>query len=149
MIFFYGAPLLIFLEIAAFIVIGSKIGILSTMGLLILSAILGSIIVQHQGLGILARVRQSLDRGLLPVDDLFDGLCLLIAGSLLILPGFVSDLVGFALLIPAVRQAIRGVLMNRYDVKEGAVTPDNGVIEGEFVRIREEPGRIVPPANDP
>ncbi len=148
MIFFYAAPVLVFLEIAAFIAVGSHLGVFTTLLLCFLSAVLGTAIVQHQGLGVLARVRQSLDRGLLPMDDMFDGLCLMIAGVLLILPGFVSDLVGFALLVPAVRQQVRRVLATKYGRQEGSLNPDTGVIEGDFIRVREDPDRLTRPAND-
>jgi len=99
-----GVPIL---EIAVFIQAGKLIGLWPTLGIVLLTAILGSWQLRVQGLTTLARARAELDRGALPTRELFDGACLLIAGALLLTPGFVTDAVGFLLFIPPVRHLLR------------------------------------------
>ena len=74
------------------------------------AALFGTWCLRAQGLATLARARAQIDRGALPTKELFDGACLLIAGALLLTPGFVTDTVGFLLFVPALRDILRGVL---------------------------------------
>lgn len=90
-------------EIAAFIFVGSRIGVLATLALIVLTAIAGTILLRVQGFGVLQRIRQTVDRGGVPGRDLVHGVMILIAGILLLVPGFVTDTIGFLLFIPAVR----------------------------------------------
>jgi UPF0716 protein FxsA len=105
-----GVPLL---EIAVFIQAGEWIGLWPTLGVVILTAILGTWQLRIQGLATLARARHEMDRGTLPARELFDGACLLVAGALLLTPGFVTDAVGFLLFVPAVRGLLRQTLGRR------------------------------------
>jgi len=100
---FIGVPIL---EIAVFIRAGALIGLWPTIAMVLLTGILGVALLRMQGLAVLARVRQSLDQGRIPVEEVFTGLCLLVAGALLLTPGFVTDTVGFLLLVPAVRAVL-------------------------------------------
>ena len=104
---FIGVPLL---EIAVFIQIGGWIGLWPTLALVILTAILGTWELRAQGLATLARARAALDAGQVPTLEIFDGACLLIAGALLLTPGFVTDALGILLFIPAVRAYLRTLL---------------------------------------
>lgn len=101
------------LEIAVFILIGGEIGVLATLGLILLTAILGSILLRVQGFATLARIRAHVDAGKLPGRDLGDGAMILAAGILLLTPGFVTDALGFALFVPAVRRAIWDFIATR------------------------------------
>lgn len=145
MIFLYGFFAWVVLEIATFIALGDELGFITTILLYVVAAAIGGIIVQAQGLVTLEKARSSFDAGTLPMDRMFDALCLMAAGFLLILPGFVSDVIAFALLMPPVRLALRNFIRRKYGVSEGAYNPDTGIIEGEFVRVVEEDGRITPP----
>jgi len=98
------------MEIAVFIQAGAVIGLWPTIGLVVVSAVAGTWLLRQQGLATLARAQQSLEQNQLPVTELFDGLCLLIAGVLLLTPGFVTDGIGLVLLIPAVRAVLRAWL---------------------------------------
>ena len=99
-------------EIAVFIQAGELIGLWPTIAIVILTAILGTSLMRIQGLQTLARAQQELDRGEMPIGPLFDGVCILIAGMLLLTPGFVTDSIGFLLLIPPLRRAIgAGVIL--------------------------------------
>ncbi|UUP17585.1 FxsA family protein [Nitratireductor thuwali] len=91
------------LEIAVFVVVGSQIGVLPTLGLVLLTAVAGTILLRIQGFGLLARVRHTLDEGRMPGRDLVHGVMIMIAGVLLLTPGFVTDTLGFLLFVPAIR----------------------------------------------
>ena len=110
----YLAFLAIFLvptvEIALFIVIGGTIGLWPTLALAIGTAVLGSYLIRRQGLNILARAQSELATNRLPVAELFDGLCLFVAGALLLTPGFATDAMGGLLLVPPVRRWLRRTL---------------------------------------
>ena len=100
---FIGIPLL---EIAVFIQVGDVIGLWPTLATVVLTAVLGVSLLKRQGLSVLGKAQKSLDRGEMPLRQVFDGACLLIAGALLLTPGFVTDTVGFLLLVPAVRDGL-------------------------------------------
>ncbi|MEO3997074.1 FxsA family protein [Mesorhizobium sp. CAU 1732] len=99
-LFFLAMPLI---EIAAFIIVGSQIGVLPTIGLTIATSVLGAVLLRVQGFGILSRMRTTMEAGGTPGRDLVHGLMVMVAGVLLILPGFVTDAIGLLLFIPAVR----------------------------------------------
>lgn len=99
------------LEIAIFIQIGSWIGALPTVGLILLMATLGMLLLRREGLATLLRAHASLDRGELPVQEAFDGLCLLLAGALFLIPGFLTDVLALALFVPWVRVRVRDLVL--------------------------------------
>ena len=133
-------------EIYVLIQVGSVIGAIPTVALVVLTAVLGAALIRAQGLATVARIRGALDRGEVPAVELLEGACLLVAGALLLTPGFVTDSVGFALLIPGLRRsAILGLLERGVvNLREGARPhtapgPSRGgdpgqVIEGEYRR---------------
>ncbi len=103
---FIGVPLL---EIAVFIQIGGWLGLWPTLGLVVLTAAIGTWELRAQGLATLARARTAIDAGKLPAREMFDGVCLLFAGALLLTPGFVTDTIGILLFVPAVRAYLRSL----------------------------------------
>lgn len=90
-------------EIACFIVIGRQIGLFPTLSLVILSGVAGVILMRVQGLGTLARLREAGRRGESPGRQLLDTAMIVVAGVLLLIPGFLSDIVGILLFLPPVR----------------------------------------------
>jgi UPF0716 protein FxsA len=104
-------------ELAVFVQVAQWIGIVQTTLLLLLVSLLGIMVVRHQGIGVYRRVREQLRAGIVPAADLVNGLLVLIAGLLLIVPGFVTDAVGLLLLLPPVRAGVRAVLSRRYSVR--------------------------------
>ncbi len=104
---FIGVPLI---EIGVFIPVGDWIGLMPTLALVVLTAVLGTWQLRAQGLATLLRARNQVDRGALPARELFDGACLLVAGALLLTPGFVTDTAGFLLFLPPVREKLRALL---------------------------------------
>jgi len=97
---FIGVPLL---EIAVFIQVGGWLGLWPTLALVVLSAMIGAWELRAQGLATLARARAVIDAGEVPTREIFDGACLLIAGVLLLTPGFVTDALGLLLFVPLTR----------------------------------------------
>jgi UPF0716 protein FxsA len=91
------------IEITLFIVVGGEIGVLPTLLLVILSAVVGATVVRRQGIRTLDKLQASLDTGGDPSGPLAHGALILIAGVLLMLPGFFTDAIGILLLIPPVR----------------------------------------------
>jgi UPF0716 protein FxsA len=113
-----GKLLLIFIvvplvETWLLIKIGSVIGALTTIALVVLTAVVGSQLVRHQGLKALADIQRCQQRGEMPAVPLLEGAALLLAGAFLITPGFITDTLGFALLVPALRQAAAQQLLAR------------------------------------
>lgn len=104
LIAFIAVPII---EIAVFIEVGGWIGLWPTLGLVVLTAVVGSIELRAQGLATINKLRQQLDQGELPAQTLFDGVCLLFAGALLLTPGFVTDVLGLALFLPPFRRFLR------------------------------------------
>lgn len=145
------------LEIALLIRVGSWIGAWETIGLVVLTAIAGTALMRAQGFQILARAEATMAQGGFPAHELFDGICLLVAGVLLLTPGFVTDAVGLALLVPGLRAVVGRAIwraMSRsgtvrthlhvqagYETERGANGPDvkGEILEGEYTEIRDEP----------
>ena len=95
------------IEIAVFIKVGGWIGLWPTLALIVLTAVLGTWQLRAQGIATLARARSQMERGVMPARELFDGLCLLVAGALLLTPGFVTDAMGGLLFVPPLRDFLR------------------------------------------
>jgi UPF0716 protein FxsA len=150
LLLFIGIPIA---EIAVFIEVGDQIGLGWTLASIFATAIIGTALVRHQGLQTLARVRASMDRKELPVQDLISGVCILVAGLLLVTPGFVTDMIGFLLLIPPFRLALGAFVLTslmrngRFTMRSaggmggGFRQPPKGrgpIIDGEFEEIDED-----------
>ncbi|MBB5700467.1 UPF0716 protein FxsA [Ochrobactrum daejeonense] len=95
-----------FVEIAGFVIIGSKIGVLATLGLVILSAVMGFYLLRVQGIGLLQRIRTEAAAGRVPDREMVHGAMLVLAAIMLIVPGFVTSAVGILLFIPFIRDAV-------------------------------------------
>ncbi len=131
-------------EIAAFVAVAGKIGILQAVLLAILAGMAGLWMLRRQGLATLARARAQADRGELPIGEAFDGVCLVLAGGLLLVPGFLSDILALALLIPPVRAALRGWLSRHMTVVQSSGPTGPVILEGEFEEVRPRPGEPPP-----
>ena len=92
-----------FIEIAGFVIVGSKIGVFATLGLVILSAMLGFFLLRVQGIGLLQRIRTETAAGRVPDREVVHGAMLVLAAILLIVPGFVSSAIGILLFVPFIR----------------------------------------------
>ena len=130
-------------EIVIFIEAGEALGLWKTIGFVFLTAVAGAALLRHQGLTTLARVRESMDRGRLPVAELFDGLCQLIAGALLLTPGFITDGIGLLLFVPPFRWVLRGLMTCQLKIRGNLQAKqqnplkksDVTIIEGEYPEV--------------
>ncbi|MFQ0813596.1 exclusion suppressor FxsA [Brucella anthropi] len=95
-----------FIEIAGFVIVGSKIGVFATLGLVILSSMLGFFLLRVQGIGLLQRIRTETAAGRVPDREMVHGAMLVLAAILLIVPGFVTSAIGILLFIPFVRDIV-------------------------------------------
>ncbi len=107
------------LEIAAFVVIGGKIGVFATLAMVFVTAVIGSVLLRVQGFGLLKRIQETVDAGQVPERELVHGVMILIAGILLLTPGFVTDALGFLLFVPAIRDLGWRLVRNRIVVATG------------------------------
>jgi UPF0716 protein FxsA len=129
------------LEIWLLIKVGSIIGALPTIGLVLLTAALGAALARHQGLATLQRLQSTLARGEAPAIEMMEGVLLLIGALLLLTPGFFTDALGFACLIPPLRRALAWWAVRHFAVVTPAGPSQGGpgghaphTIEGEFHR---------------
>ena len=90
-------------EIAVLIEVGGWLGLGPTLALIVLTAVAGAWMLRRQGLAVLRRAQQQMQDGTAPVAEVFEGFCLVIAGALLLTPGFLTDAAGALLLLPPVR----------------------------------------------
>jgi len=102
----------------------------TTVGIIVLTGMLGWSLVKSQGLSTLARIRSETAQGRLPAEEMVSGLCLLATGLLLVTPGFLTDTVGFLVLIPPLRRGLARLLMQRFKMKivsKGPFSADGGL----------------------
>ena len=104
MIFFIIFLVIPLVELTIFYEVGASIGLLNTLALCFLTAVAGGYLFRQQGLHKVWQLQKEMEAGRLPVQELFDGVCILVAGALLITPGFATDLFGFSLFLPPFRR---------------------------------------------
>ena len=102
-------------EIFILLKVGSAIGLLNTVILVVVTATVGALLAKHQGIETWHRIRQQLAMGALPAEELIDGLLILIAAVVLITPGLLTDTFGFLLLIPYSRQWFKRYLRKLFN----------------------------------
>lgn len=101
-------------EIWLIVQVNTVLGGWQTFGLLVLDSAIGAWLVKQQGTSILARIQASLNRAELPTNPLIDGLLVLVAGALMLTPGFLTDGLGLLLLLPPTRAIVREILKKRF-----------------------------------
>ena len=104
-------------EIAAFIAIGGQIGIGWTLAMILVTAIIGSFLLRQQGLQLFQRVQNEMNAGQIPGQALGESAMILVAGILLLTPGFVTDGIGFLLFVPPIRLAIWSAVASRINLR--------------------------------
>ncbi|MEM7710381.1 MAG: FxsA family protein [Pseudomonadota bacterium] len=153
---FVAVPIL---EIALFIQLGGWLGLWPTLAIVILTAALGTVLVRRQGLAELRRIQSSLETLSDPTRPLAHGAMILASGLLLLTPGFFTDGVGFALLVPGIRDAVMRFIVARVKVRSVSIggadggpgvrppggmaphhPPTDNVVEGEYVEVPRRDG---------
>lgn len=144
---FLAVPLI---EIALFIQVGGAIGLVPTLAVVVLTAILGTALVRSQGAQAMAQLRRSFDELRDPAEPLANGAMILFSGALLLTPGFFTDAVGLLLLVPGVRKRIYDHVRSRVEVQSfeyggqgpqqrNPRDPGGEIIDGDFEEV--EPSR--------
>lgn len=137
LLFFLLVPLV---EIYLLIQMGGAIGALPTVFLVVFTAVLGAALVRFQGFSTLQRLQATLGRGGLPAIEMMEGVILLVSAVLLLTPGFVTDAIGFAGLVPVLRRVLAKKVLTSltHPGKPGPPPPSGSrprrTIEGEFHR---------------
>ena len=134
------------IEIALFVQIGGAIGLPWTLAIVILTAILGTVLVRSQGAAVLSQLQSSMNDLRDPTEPLAHGAMILFSGALLLTPGFFTDAVGLALMVPGIRGALFRFIKSRVVVTGSQFTYDNApprqpdIIEGEFEEVEKPDG---------
>jgi len=126
-----------FAEIYLLLEVGSIIGALPTIFLVVFTAVLGAWLLRQQGFSTFQKFQASLAQGEIPAYEMIEGPIILLGGALLLTPGFITDLLGFVCLIPALRKKVAQFVLENYLVRaagnfQQAKTTENNVLEGEF-----------------
>ncbi|PCJ83737.1 MAG: membrane protein FxsA [Hyphomicrobiales bacterium] len=104
------------LEIAAFVIIGGELGVALTLALVVVTAVIGSFLLRWQGLSLITRIRAEMSAERMPAKELVRGVMIVIAGILLLTPGFVTDTVGFLLFVPPIQNAVWSAVKARVQI---------------------------------
>lgn len=104
-------------ELAVIIQVGQALGVLPTLAVLVLMSVIGAWLMKREGLGVLRRARQQVRTGKVPGREMVDGFLIVLGGAMMLTPGFVTDGVGMALLLPPVRAVVRPVLLSQLQAR--------------------------------
>lgn len=128
-------------EMWLLIEIGSRVGAITTIGLVFLTAAIGLAMLRQQGMSTLLRVNQQMEQGRLPAEEILTGVMLAVGGALLLTPGFITDALGFACLLPASRKLMVAALL-----RQGVVMASYGggaTFDHSDTKYRHQPGQKV------
>ncbi|MFD1215012.1 FxsA family protein [Microbulbifer celer] len=142
LILFIALPIL---EMWVLISVGQEIGALPTIGLVLLTAVVGLALLRRQSLSTVTRAQQKMQAGEMPAREMAEGIFLAVGGALLLTPGFITDAIGFVCLIPGLRQLVLGKLLSHVVIltpgKPGrgpsagpARDRSGNIIEGDYQR---------------
>lgn len=149
---FIGVPIA---EIVLLLQVGDLIGLWATIGAILATAFIGTALIRYQGLQVIGQAQNSVHEQRVPIDPVIHGVFLLVAGALLLTPGFITDFIGFMCLIPQLRLGIARMIWARIQSSggfssagfstssfhhQGPASPErDGFIEGEFTSITTGP----------
>mgnify|MGYP003565877012 CR=1 FL=1 len=128
---FLAFTLIPFVEIYLLIKVGAQVGAFNTILIVILTGLLGASLARLEGIKTMTKVRDSLNRGDLPAEEMLDAMLIFVAGVVLLTPGFLTDLAGLALLVPKARYWFKRWLRKKFDewIERG------GGNRGTFIRF--------------
>tara|TARA_B100000524_G_scaffold135484_1_gene67653 strand:- start:227 stop:655 length:429 start_codon:yes stop_codon:yes gene_type:complete len=138
LILILGIPLI---EIYLFIKIGSQIGALNTVLLIIITAIVGIWYARYEGFNTLRSGMSQLVRNEVPLYEMISGAAIAFAALLLILPGFATDIIGILLIFPVTRKIILSKYSKKYSSKKKSKNVGKNFIEGEYEDIDDKDGK--------
>jgi len=103
-------------ELYVIVQVGQEIGVLNTIGLMIVISVVGAWLARHEGVWVLRRIQEQVALGKVPGNELIDGALVLVGAILLLVPGFVGDALGLLLLFPPTRAIFRAFLKRRFQI---------------------------------
>jgi UPF0716 protein FxsA len=123
----FGRMLLLFIflpmvELYLLIMLGSRIGAMPTIGLIVFTGLLGASLARQQGLSVLSRIQKEMASGKPPTQELVEGALVVVGGIVLLTPGIITDIFGFSLLLPSIRKALCRTLTKSFTKKVGRST---------------------------
>lgn len=121
--------LLPMVELALLLLIAQHTSALFTLGLIVVTGVIGAWLARREGTQCLSRIQKELSQGQLPGDSLVDALMILVAGAVLITPGVITDILGFSLLVPPIRVVLKRLVIARFKhriVVSGSSSPSSG-----------------------
>lgn len=129
------------IEIALFVEVGGAIGLWPTLAIVVFTAFLGTWLMRTQGRLALQQLQASVSTGNDPTEPLVHGAMILVAGFMLLTPGFFTDAIGFALLLPPVRMAVFHFLLGRINIQGFQTSARSGfggsdIIDGDFEEVQ-------------
>jgi UPF0716 protein FxsA len=125
-------------EMWLLITVGAEIGAMATIGLVLLTAVVGAKLLREQGFATLWRGQRKLEEGKLPAQEIVEGIILAVSGALLLTPGFITDVIGFAGLIPPIRALFVSRLISKM-----VVAPMGGQASGFYYQQGMQSGDII------
>jgi UPF0716 protein FxsA len=107
----FGRLLLLFIflpmvELYLLIMLGARIGLMPTIGLIVITGVLGASLARQQGLSTLAKIQRELKKGTPPTQELVEGAMIVVGGLVLLTPGILTDIFGFSMMVPAFRRSL-------------------------------------------
>lgn len=126
-----------FVEIYLLLQVGGLIGAFPTIFLVVFTAVLGSWLLKQQGFATVQRFQDSLSRGVVPTQEMLEGVLILIGGALLLTPGFITDMIGFVCLLPHLRSKLVQYVIDHQLIQtihpfQPSKPGEKDVLEGEF-----------------
>jgi UPF0716 protein FxsA len=120
----FGRMLLLFIflpmvELYLLIMLGSRIGAMPTIGLIVFTGVLGATLARQQGLSVLSKIQREMASGRPPTQELVEGALIVVGGIVLLTPGIITDLFGFSLLVPPIRKALCKTLTQSFTKRVG------------------------------
>jgi UPF0716 protein FxsA len=145
LLLFFIIPII---EMWLLITVGQHIGAIPTIALVLLTAFMGISLLRYQGAMTLLKARMKMNAGEMPAREMADGVFFAVGGALLLTPGFVTDVIGFACLTPGIRTVLisffaKNLFKGQFNVHAGGFQPaqktdNNDVLEGDFERHKDE-----------
>jgi UPF0716 protein FxsA len=143
----FGRMLLLFIflpmvELYLLIMLGSRIGAMPTIGLIVFTGLLGASLARQQGLSVLSRIQKEMASGKPPTQELVEGALVVVGGIVLLTPGIITDIFGFSLLLPSIRKALCRTLTKSFTKKVGRSTGFSHFSNG-FNNVRKDADDVI------
>ena len=124
------------IEVWILLQIADLAGLLNTIGLLILTSIIGALLVRREGISVFRKAKNEITQGQMPEKQILDGFLILLGGVLMLTPGFFTDIIGFLLLFPPTRLLLRTVVIKRLNSRIS--NPDSYIRNGRVQWVYSE-----------